>query len=71
MSQDEQFTVLVNIEDQYATVPVSWPVPEGWRSAGFEGTREECTRYVDGQWTDMRPASLRRAMDGDPHGVTP
>jgi MbtH protein len=69
VTHEERFAVLVNVEDQYATVPVSWPVPDGWRETGRTGTREECTRYVDDHWTDMRPASLRRVMDLDREDV--
>ncbi|MGW1165478.1 MbtH family protein [Streptomyces sp. NPDC002550] len=63
MAQDERYTVVVNQELQYATVPVSWPVPPGWRTTGQTGTVEECLAYVETHWTDMRPMSLRRAMD--------
>ncbi|GAA0712706.1 MbtH family NRPS accessory protein [Dactylosporangium roseum] len=59
-----QWAVLINDEDQYSLFPSELAVPGGWREAGFTGDREACRRYVDEHWTDMRPASLRRAMDG-------
>jgi MbtH protein len=60
----EQWTVLVNFEEQYGLYPVGKKVPEGWRTAdpNFTGTEDECQAYVDEAWTDMRPASLRRTM---------
>jgi MbtH protein len=57
-----RWTVLVNDEEQYGLFPASRPVPAGWRAAGFAGTEDECMAFVDEHWTDLRPASLRRAM---------
>ena len=61
---DGRWTVLINHEEQYGLYPAGGPVPEGWRTAGFVGTEDECQAYVDERWTDLRPASLRRAMEG-------
>jgi MbtH protein len=58
-----QFKVLVNDEEQYGLFPATLPVPDGWRLAGFSGTEAECSAWVDEHWTDMRPLSLRHAMD--------
>jgi MbtH protein len=60
-----RWTVLINAEEQYGLFPAALPVPGGWRRAGFDGTEEECSRYVDEHWTDMRPLSLRRATAGN------
>ena len=64
------WTVLVNHEEQYGLYPAHKKAPEGWSPAGFTGTEDECQAYVDECWTDLRPASLRRAMAagkaGDP-----
>ena len=62
-SEDQLFRVVVNDEEQYSIVPLEWPVPDGWRSAGREGTEEECAAFVEETWTDMRPRSLREAME--------
>lgn len=68
MSKDEddnqQYKVLVNIEEQYAF----WPtfrkdIPLGWKETGKVGTKEECGAYVNEVWTDMRPLSLRKQME--------
>lgn len=55
--------VLINAEEQYALFPESLATPDGWTEAGFTGTEEACAEYVDAHWTDMRPRSLREAMD--------
>ena len=57
-----EFQVLVNDEGQYSLWPSAQPVPQGWTREGPIGPKEECLRYVDEHWLDMRPASLRRAM---------
>jgi MbtH protein len=63
MDEDGRFQVLVNDEDQYSLWPADHDVPAGWRQAGKEGSREECSAWVDEVWTDMRPRSLREQMD--------
>jgi MbtH protein len=58
-----RYRVVRNDEEQYSIWPADRPVPDGWRDAGRSGGRDECLAYVDEVWTDMRPLSLRRAMD--------
>lgn len=58
-----RYTVVVNGEEQYSIWPEGREIPEGWDDAGFSGSREECLAHVEEVWTDMRPASLRRAME--------
>ena len=55
--------VVINDEEQYALFPQSLPLPAGWVEAGFAGSEDDCVSYVDEHWTDMRPRSLREAMD--------
>lgn len=57
------WTVLVNSEQQYGLHPADLPVPQGWQSVGLTGSEEDCIRHVDTVWTDMRPLSLRSALD--------
>jgi MbtH protein len=38
-------------------------IPEGWTQVFGEDTREACLAYVEANWTDIRPRSLR---DADP-----
>jgi MbtH protein len=58
------YKVLVNHEDQYSLWLADLDVPAGWRETGQSGPRAECLAYVEAVWTDMRPASLRRKMEG-------
>lgn len=65
--QDGRFLVLVNHEEQYSLWPTFAGVPAGWtvRFGGPDGTdRDSALRYVDENWTDMRPRSLREHMSG-------
>jgi MbtH protein len=60
---DIQYLVLVNDEGQHSLWPSFVDVPEGWTQV-FDGGRQECVEYVDANWTDMRPKSLVRSMEG-------
>jgi MbtH protein len=55
--------VVVNDEEQFSVWPADRTPPAGWREIGVEGSREECLAYIGEVWTDMRPASLRKAME--------
>lgn len=57
------YRVVVNHEEQYAIQPVDLDVPPGWRDAGKVGAKAECLAFVTEVWTDMRPLSLRRAIE--------
>lgn len=54
------YSVLINAEEQFSLWRTSLPIPDGWRPAGKEGSRQECLAYVESHWTDMRPLSLRK-----------
>lgn len=56
--------VVINDEEQYSIWPVGRELPDGWHGTGFSGTEAECLAHIDEVWTDMRPLSLRRALDG-------
>jgi MbtH protein len=60
---DDDFSVVINDEEQYSIWPVGREIPVGWRTTGVAGSREDCLGHIDEVWLDMRPASLRRAMD--------
>ncbi|NUP63137.1 MAG: MbtH family NRPS accessory protein [Nonomuraea sp.] len=60
----ETFTVVVNHEEQYSIWPASRPCPEGWTEVGVVGEKQSCLDHIERVWTDMRPLSLRRHMDG-------
>lgn len=59
------YKVVLNHEEQYSIWPEYRENPLGWRDAGRVGTRAECLDHIKQVWTDMRPLSLRRDMDGD------
>jgi MbtH protein len=63
--EDGRFYVLVNDEDQHSLWPTFADVPQGWRVVFGEDSRAACLEYVEQNWTDMRPKSLREAMAAD------
>jgi MbtH protein len=63
MDDDARYVVLCNDEDQYSLWLAGHEVPAGWHQVREEGSKEECSAYVDEVWTDMRPRSLRERMD--------
>ncbi len=60
----ERYLVVVNHEEQYSIWPADREVPDGWRAEGTEGDKKTCLDHIEKVWTDMRPLSLRREMDG-------
>jgi MbtH protein len=58
----DEFVVVVNDEEQYSVWSAGRPLPAGWRVTGFAGPKDDCLAHIDRVWTDMRPASLRRAV---------
>ncbi|GAB2784839.1 MbtH family protein [Amycolatopsis magusensis] len=56
---DGTFSVLVNEEQQHSLWPEFAEVPAGWTVAFGPAARQECLDYVETNWTDLRPASLR------------
>jgi len=63
MTETVPHQVVVNDEDQYSLWPLDQQLPAGWRAEGFAGSRQECLDHIEQVWTDMRPLSLRRAME--------
>ncbi len=57
------FVALINDEEQYSIWPANKEVPAGWKVACPKGSKQEISTYIDKHWIDMRPASLRRAME--------
>lgn len=58
-----RFKVVINHEEQYSIWPADRENAAGWRDAGKEGTKAECLAFVEAEWTDMRPLSLRKQME--------
>jgi MbtH protein len=57
--QDGTFLVLVNDENQHCIWPSFVETPAGWTVALNGSSRHEALSYVEENWTDMRPRSLR------------
>jgi MbtH protein len=62
------YEVVKNHEDQYSIWPADRELPLGWDKAGKSGTKAECLAFIEEVWTDMRPISLRKAMEGQGDG---
>lgn len=62
--ENGRFVVLVNHDEQHSIWPTFAAVPEGWTVAFGEHSRQDCLRYVEEAWTDMRPRSLRETSGG-------
>src|SRR5262245_32963761 len=54
--------VVINDEEQYSVWPLGRELPAGWRAAGTTGPKDACLAWIDDNWTDMRPRSLRVAL---------
>lgn len=61
---DTIYQVVLNDEAQYSIWPLHRELPAGWHAEGTQGPRDACLARIEEVWTDMRPLSLRRAMDG-------
>lgn len=61
MEQNQEFIILINHEEQHSLWPSTKEIPAGWTQVGPTGTWEECTAYVDENWTDITPLSQRQA----------
>ena len=62
------YEVVVNHEEQYSIWPADRELPLGWNKAGKSGPKAECLAYIEEVWVDMRPLSLRKAMEGQGRG---
>ncbi len=58
-----RYDVVINSEKQYSIWPQIREKPSGWEMLGISGTKEECLAYIEAEWTDMRPHSLRTEME--------
>jgi MbtH protein len=53
------FRALTNEEGQHSVWPAGLEIPENWAQIG---PKAECVAFIDSNWTDMRPKSLRMVM---------
>jgi MbtH protein len=61
---EDRFVVVINDELQYSIWPSGRDVPGGWRAEGYAGPRAACLAHIARIWTDMRPLSVRRHVEG-------
>jgi MbtH protein len=60
--EEGRFLVLVNDEGQYSLWPAFAEIPDGWTTAHGPAARSACLEFIEENWTDMRPMSLREQM---------
>lgn len=63
-SNELEYRVVISDEERYSIWPTYKDIPAGWRDGAFKGVKQACLDHINEVWTDMRPLSLRRAMDG-------
>jgi MbtH protein len=63
---EDIFDVVRNDEEQYSIWAVGQTPPAGWHRVGVTGDQEACLAHIERVWTDLRPASLRRALASEP-----
>ncbi|ALG06274.1 MbtH family protein [Kibdelosporangium phytohabitans] len=59
-SDQDDYLVLTNHEDQHSLWPVFADVPAGWTTAFGPAARAACLEFVERNWTDITPTSARR-----------
>jgi MbtH protein len=68
--EDGTYLVLVNDEDQYSLWPALIDVPAGWRVVHPDDSRKACLDFINRNWTDMRPKSIRPNARSSPKHTT-
>jgi MbtH protein len=52
---NREFLVLRNDVGQYSLWPFGIDVPSGWKVVFAQSSRQECLRFIEDNWTDLRP----------------
>lgn len=63
MDTGESYFIVRNGEGQYSIWRADTEMPSGWTRVGEPALRSACLHQIGRLWTDMRPASLRNAME--------
>ena len=58
-SDDRDYVVVVNEEEQYSIWLALHAVPRGWTVVGAPAKKQACLDRIGELWTDMLPKSLR------------
>jgi MbtH protein len=63
-STDRQdgYLVVRNDEDQYSIWRSAKDIPAGWHAIGTPRSEDEALAWIEENWTDMRPRSVRDAV---------
>lgn len=56
------FFLLVNYEEQHSLWPSFADIPAGWTVVHGGADRQACLDFIDQNWTDVRPRSLREIL---------
>lgn len=59
---DGEFLVLRNEEEQCSLWPTFKDVPNGWTQEFGPASLVDATDYIEANWTDIRPKSLRESL---------
>lgn len=62
-TSNDTYDVVLNDEEQHSIWPAGRDLPAGWRKSGFSGQKQDCLAHIDEVWTDIRPLSVRRAIE--------
>jgi MbtH protein len=62
-NEQGNYLVLINEEEQYSLWPAAIEIPDGWNKEYGPKVKSECQQYIEQTWQDMRPNSLRYAMN--------
>lgn len=58
----DSYSVVINDEEQYSIWPSHRDIPNGWKAVGPTGSKAECLEYIEQNWVDMRPRSVRERL---------
>ncbi|MGE7623464.1 MbtH family protein [Viridibacillus sp. NPDC096237] len=59
------YNVLINEEGQHSLWPAFLVIPEGWSVIYREESRQDCLEYINKNWTDLQPKSLKLVASSD------
>ena len=60
--QEPLYLAVINHEEQYSIWPEGREIPGGWKQVFGPAVKDECLDFIEKNWTDMRPLSLREHM---------
>jgi MbtH protein len=61
----DEYTVVINVEEQYSVWPTEKDIPLGWKPVNQKGTKQDCLDYIEKVWKDILPASLKNKKVGN------